>query len=144
MFRDFRIGTRRPGFYPYDRRCDPSVSANNVDANTGIPGQSVGIHSGWSTQRNPPNVSNDSAGLNARNTSVVLSPQPTGTATPLFFELCVNTGRYTISLGEIDIALVASDAELFKRISEKYYELRGFYSFKRWILKPVDVHYVKV
>jgi hypothetical protein len=60
-----------------------------------------------------------------------------------FFELCVNTGGYTITLGEIDVTDVQSDQELFFKIVEKHYNLRTP-RFRRMLMKPVDVHFVFV
>lgn len=60
-----------------------------------------------------------------------------------FFEVCVNTGGYTITLGEIDITDVQSDQELFSKIVEKYYKIRTP-RFQRMLMKPVDVHFVFV
>ena len=60
-----------------------------------------------------------------------------------FLEICVNTGDYTISLGEIDITTVATDGELFGRVAQSYRELRGAH-FKRVFMKPANIHYVLV
>ncbi|KAF2185911.1 HET-domain-containing protein [Zopfia rhizophila CBS 207.26] len=58
-----------------------------------------------------------------------------------FLELCVNTGEIDVSLGEIDITDINSDGELFKRIYERYKDLRG-HRMRRIFLKPVDVHFI--
>lgn len=62
---------------------------------------------------------------------------------PAFLELCVNTGEFTISLGEINITDVKGDIELFAKIRRRYRELRGT-GWRRMLLKPVDVHFVRV
>ena len=89
-----------------------------------------------------------------RNTSnnVQLSPQvgcktsPTGQGQPTkpkYLELCINTGQYSTSLGEIDLSHVKSDGELFIKIRERYREMRPF-RLRRIFSKPVDVHFVRV
>lgn len=60
-----------------------------------------------------------------------------------FLELCVNTGKYTISLGEIAVGDVGTDGELFSEIRKRYYELRPMH-FRRLFYHPADIHYVCV
>ena len=62
---------------------------------------------------------------------------------PSFLELCVNQGENAISLSEIHLRRVDNDGDLFKSIRRVYHQLRGF---RRWffLLKPADIHYVKV
>ncbi len=60
-----------------------------------------------------------------------------------FLELCVNTGEFRRQLAEIDVTGVRSDTELFCRIKKKYLEIRGFRA-KYFLLKPVDIHFVRV
>lgn len=56
-----------------------------------------------------------------------------------FLEVCINTGKYTKTLSEIDLSSVGCDGELFKRIKKEYSRL-----FRSWLLKPSGVHFVKV
>ena len=81
----------------------------------------------------------------ASSTAAVSSDKSTLTspATEQFFELCVNTGELSIRLGEINISHLKNDAELFRAISTKYQEIRGFRA-RRILLKPRDVHFVMV
>ena len=60
-----------------------------------------------------------------------------------FLEVCVNTGRNTIKLAEIDTSTVTDDGELFRQINKEYYKLRGT-GLKRMFMRPVGVHYVLV
>ena len=60
-----------------------------------------------------------------------------------FLELCINTGKYTISLGEIAVGNVGADGELFSEIRKRYYELRPM-CFRRLFYHPADIHYVCV
>lgn len=60
-----------------------------------------------------------------------------------FLELCINTGKYTISLGEIAVGNVGTDGELFSEIRKRYYELRPLH-FRRLFYHPADIHYVCV
>ncbi|KAL9118045.1 MAG: hypothetical protein Q9187_005412 [Circinaria calcarea] len=59
-----------------------------------------------------------------------------------FLELCVNTGEFTKSLGEIEISQVRSDGNLFREIKSQYLRLRG-YRAKHFLLKPVAVQFVQ-
>ena len=68
---------------------------------------------------------------------------PENTATKKYLELCVNTGEFQRSLGEIEITNVKNDHELFKLVRRKYEELRA-YRVKFFLLKAVDVHFVQV
>lgn len=67
---------------------------------------------------------------------------PGSQASKRFIELCVNTGEFQHQLAEIDISTVASDAQLFDRIRERYREVRSFRT-RYFLLKPVDVHFVQ-
>lgn len=133
--------------------CGP-VSDNSGGGGVGSganPGGSVsgsGPGRSGSNQRNPSNqgapsgTSNSSS--NSQPTPGALSSCINLTCTPekrRYFELCVNTGEISVNLGEIDITDVDSDGELFKRIYERYKEIRG-YRIRRVFLKPVDVHFV--
>ena len=60
-----------------------------------------------------------------------------------FLELCIDTGKYIISLGELDVSNIRSDSELFVFIHRKYRELRGSI-FQRMFSQPIDIHFVKV
>ncbi|KAM0322560.1 hypothetical protein ACHAQA_009407 [Verticillium albo-atrum] len=59
-----------------------------------------------------------------------------------FIELCVNTGEFRRQLAEIDMTGVESDAEVFRRIRNRYIEVRSFRA-KYALLKPMDVHFVQ-
>ncbi|KAI0896205.1 hypothetical protein F4806DRAFT_496324 [Annulohypoxylon nitens] len=62
-----------------------------------------------------------------------------------YFEVCVNTGRFLIKLGEIDISSITSDEQLFDKIWETYHYMKGGdrRSFlQKWILVPDDVLFV--
>jgi hypothetical protein len=61
-----------------------------------------------------------------------------------YFELIVNTGEYSTTLGEIDISSICSDGELFRRIRERYLEIRGYRARKVFLIKPVSFSFVKV
>lgn len=60
-----------------------------------------------------------------------------------FFELCVNSGKYLKTLGEIDISSINTDGEFFSTVKAHYLRLRSFRS-RFWLLKPVNVSYVRV
>ena len=60
-----------------------------------------------------------------------------------YLELCVNTGEFSKSLGEIEISQVRSDGSLFREIRSNYLRLRG-YRAKHFLLKPVAVQFVQV
>ncbi|KAH8590386.1 hypothetical protein B0O99DRAFT_305590 [Bisporella sp. PMI_857] len=60
--------------------------------------------------------------------------------------LCVNTGEFNKTLGEIDISSITTDRQMFHRFKEAYHELRGFRARAvRWFLiKPVDIKFIQV
>ena len=41
---------------------------------------------------------------------------------PRYLEICVNTGNYIKTLGELDITNVSSDGDLFSKIADIYHE----------------------
>ena len=41
---------------------------------------------------------------------------------PRYLEICINTGNYIKTLGELDITNVSSDGDLFRKIADIYHE----------------------
>jgi len=82
---------------------------------------------------------------NDETTSATATGQcaPASNPNEQFFELCINTGELSIKLGEINISRVTNDRELFRAISTKYREIRGF-RIRRILLKPRNIHFVLV
>ncbi|TVY32678.1 hypothetical protein LOCC1_G008328 [Lachnellula occidentalis] len=60
----------------------------------------------------------------------------------IFLELCVNTGKYLKSLGEIDVSSIDTDGDFFATVKAHYLQLRGFRA-RFWLLKPMTVSYVR-
>ena len=60
-----------------------------------------------------------------------------------YLELCINTGEFQISLGEIEITGVCSDGLLFRMIKKKYLDLRS-HRARYFLLKPTAVQFVQV
>lgn len=68
-----------------------------------------------------------------------------------FFELCVNSGKFLKSLGEISVSStnahgvnsIDTDGEFFRKVKDNYLRLRSFRA-RFWLLKPVNVSYVRV
>ncbi|MCJ1380772.1 hypothetical protein MMC17_003881 [Xylographa soralifera] len=69
-------------------------------------------------------------------------PPPPEPCTPKFLEVCVNTGKWHRSLGEIDITRVSCDSELFALVKQRYDEVRG-HRTKLFFLEPVKVDWVQ-
>lgn len=67
------------------------------------------------------------------------SPDP---HTRKFLELCVNTGKFHKSLGEIDITNVNCDRDLFTLTKQRYAEVRGHRS-RFFLLEPTAVEWVQ-
>lgn len=63
-----------------------------------------------------------------------------------FLALCVNTGRFHHTLGEIDVTNIRQDNETFRMIKDRYLEVRGFRARARrlFLFQPNSVHFVKV
>lgn len=72
------------------------------------------------------------------------SPSPVGEKFKKYFELCVNSGKWKITLGEIDITDVNTDRDFFDKVAEKYDSVRGFGAKALYLLEPVDIHFVRV
>lgn len=72
--------------------------------------------------------------------TVTTAPTPSNR---MFFELCVNSGKYLKTLGEIDVSSINTDGEFFSAVKAHYLRLRSFRS-RFWLLKPVNVSYVRV
>lgn len=85
----------------------------------------------------------NSAGSNSHPEVKQGSRRNSSQASRKFLEVCINTGQYTISLGEIDVTEVENDGELFAKIKQRYHEMRGF-RIRRMLLRPVNVHFVRV
>lgn len=60
-----------------------------------------------------------------------------------YLELCVNTGEFHKSLGEIEVTGVCSDGLLFQKIKKKYLDLRS-YRARFFLLQPTAVQFVQV
>jgi hypothetical protein len=60
-----------------------------------------------------------------------------------YFEVCINAGNYAVTLNEISLDYVKSDADLFGQILDRYRKTRG-YGIRKIFLKPRDVHFVMV
>ncbi|MCJ1243663.1 hypothetical protein MMC30_000860 [Trapelia coarctata] len=60
-----------------------------------------------------------------------------------YFELCLNHDSLEKRLGEINLTNVRNDGELFEKIRERYAEIRGPSIKRLYLLKPVDIHYVR-
>ena len=119
----------------------PIPCATPLNAGVGLPGSqniaTTTTHMGISN--NPGN----SGSQNNHQIQTMENISQPGTKKRRFLEVCVNTGGYTITLGEIDVTDVRSDQELFHKIVGKYYNLRTP-RFRRMLMKPVDVHFVFV
>ena len=63
--------------------------------------------------------------------------------TSKYLEMCVNSGEFSKSLGEIEMSQVQSDGCLFRQIKSQYLRLRG-YRAKHFLLKPTAVQFVQV
>lgn len=63
-----------------------------------------------------------------------------------FLALCVNTGRFHNTLGEIDVTNIYRDSDTFRMIKDRYIEVRGFRARARrlFLFQPNSVHFVKV
>ena len=72
------------------------------------------------------------------------SPSPVGAKRKKYFELCVNSGKWKITLGEIDITDVKTDQDFFYKVTEKYDSVRGFFAKALCLLEPADIHFIRV
>ena len=72
------------------------------------------------------------------------SPSPVGAKRKKYFDLCVNSGKWKIALGEIDITDVKTDKDFFDKVTEKYDSIRGFCAKALYLLEPADIHFVRV
>ena len=74
-------------------------------------------------------------------TACSIQPPP-GPRIRKYLELCVNTGKFHKSLGEIDITLVNCDRDLFALTKQRYNEVRG-HRIKFSLLEPVAIEWVQ-
>ena len=73
-----------------------------------------------------------------------MRPNPACASTlPKFFELCINTGEFAKSHGEIDVTRVTNDTTLFAKIHAKYCDIRGHRIKKHYFLKPRSMQFVQ-
>jgi len=79
-------------------------------------------------------------------TTSVLAPVPHPPATKKFAALCVNTGEFNKTLGEIEVSSIGTDRQMFHKFKTTYQILRGFRAGAlRWLLiKPVDIRFIQV
>lgn len=103
------------------------------------------LHQGNSSTNSPLyGLERYSSGTHVGNIiSVVSRPSQVTSQKKQFFEVCINTGNHAVRLKEIDLALVASDRDLFNQIWDRYRHTRG-YGIRKIFLKPRDVHFVMV
>lgn len=103
------------------------------------------LHQGNSSTNSPLySLERYSSGTHVGNIiSVVSRPSQVTSQKKQFFEVCINTGNHAVRLKEIDLALVASDRDLFNQIWDRYRHTRG-YGIRKIFLKPRDVHFVMV
>ena len=73
-------------------------------------------------------------------------PRPPSPATKKFIALCVNTGEFNKTLGEIEVSSICTDRQMFHKFKETYQTLRGFRAGAiRWFLiRPVDIQFIQV
>ena len=143
MFKDTVATNEVPQGYPYGSAGHPQQVASTAATGSSRSSQgaaSTGNHSspplggGTGTANSPNSIGPSISGV---------TQQAGRAGSRRFLELCINTGGYVTSLGEIEISAGTSDGDLFDRIRKKYRELRGR-SYKRMLMHPVEVHYVKV
>jgi hypothetical protein len=74
-----------------------------------------------------------------------ISPVPEGRLNK-YLALCVNTGRFHTTLGEINVTSICRDNEVFSAIKQRYLEIRGFRARARriFLVRPTSVQFVKV
>lgn len=104
----------------------------------------------------PQGVSNPTQSASTRNNEPMTNftdnqlPPTTSTASaaaipdPQYVGLCVNTSEFRISLAEVEMSDVVSDAELFDRLKSNYRSLRGFRTRFSFLIQPVAIRFVKV
>lgn len=108
----------------------PARSRGNISLNLATQsGPASGLHSA-----NTPHISLGTAAT----VSTALTP-----LSLIFLELCVNTGKFLKSLGEIDVTSINTDGDFFDTVKAHYLRLRGFRA-RFWLLKPISVSYVRV
>jgi len=63
-----------------------------------------------------------------------------------FLALCVNTGRYHRTVGEVDLGKANRDSEAFEMIRSCYLDTRGFRARARrfFLFQPKSAHFIKV
>ncbi|KAK3687906.1 hypothetical protein B0T22DRAFT_425231 [Podospora appendiculata] len=71
----------------------------------------------------------------------IVRPRTRGLPQKNYFEVCINAGNHAVTLNEINLNRVTSDAELFKQILDRYRQTRG-YGIRKIFLKPRNVHFV--
>lgn len=117
------------------------TSSHTLGPVTGARTTSPVTSSGRSSS-NSSQLTNSSSPLTLVGSNSSLStpiPPPTNQA---YLELCVNTGKYSKTLSEINLRGVSCDGELFRRIRAEYSRLQPFKS-KIWLMTPAAVHFVK-
>ncbi|KAL9110801.1 MAG: hypothetical protein Q9187_008008, partial [Circinaria calcarea] len=120
-----------------------SVTSSSSRGDESLPSLPHSAHLGSCTGQNRPISSQQSPQRNQTidndNSSAQLL---VSTRIPRFFELCINMGNFWQSLGEIDLTYVDNDNSLGQKISDRYYEVRGFRTKQHFLLKPVNIKYV--
>lgn len=84
------------------------------------------------------------ASLDAQGQTTMNGSLPDDQEVERYFELCLNHDSLETRLGEINLTKIKSDGELFEKIKERYEEIRGPRIKRLYMLKPVDIHYVRV
>ncbi|KAF4628716.1 hypothetical protein G7Y89_g9432 [Cudoniella acicularis] len=84
--------------------------------------------------------------LPTNNLAAPSSSDEDSRVTKKFFAICINTGRFHKTLGEIDVTNVRRDSEAFCQIKARYLKVRSFRARARrlFLLRANSVHFVKL
>lgn len=79
---------------------------------------------------------------NQSSSTTVAINHNSASLTPVYFEICINSGRWQRRLGEINVSEAHNDGLFFGAIKEKYTNMRRRRKFS--FVEPRDIRYVRV
>jgi len=104
--------------------------------------QTLSFEGGSSSSSTPLHISSDEEASLCQGCSELHCSHCAKRPSKKFLALCINTGRFHTTLGEIDVTNICRDDMTFRMIKERYLEVRGFRARARrlFLFQPSNVH----
>lgn len=122
--------------------CARTRDGPNIESSSA---QTLSFEGGSSSSPTPPHILSDEEASLCQGCSGLHHSHCASRLSKKFLALCINTGRFHTTLGEIDVTNICRDDMAFRMIKERYLEVRGLRARARrlFLFQPNSVHFVK-